>query len=101
MLSERLHTGVLVANAIALVAGTTAALGLVPLVGAKGAAAATVVGESILTLAYAVALFRRGGDLRISPRVVPKVLVNADGSLDPGEADLAAVIDRLAPPPQE
>ena len=61
LLSERLHTGVLVANAIALVAGTTAALGLVPLVGAKGAAAATVVGESILTLAYAVALFRRGG----------------------------------------
>ena len=77
LLSERLHTGVLVANAIALVAGTTAALGLVPLVGAKGAAAATVVGESILTLAYAVALFRRGGDLRISPRVVPKVLVSA------------------------
>ena len=77
LLSERLHTGVLVANAIALVAGTAAALALVPFIGAKGAAVATVAGESILALAYAVALFRGGRDLRISPQVVPKVVVSA------------------------
>jgi O-antigen/teichoic acid export membrane protein len=77
LLSERLHTGVLVANAIALVAATAAALALVPFIGAKGAAVATVAGESILALAYAVALFRGGRDLQISPRVVPKVVVAA------------------------
>jgi O-antigen/teichoic acid export membrane protein len=77
LLSERLHTGVLVANAVALVAATAAAIALVPFIGAKGAAVATVAGESILAVAYAVGLFRGGRDLRISPRVVPKVVVSA------------------------
>jgi O-antigen/teichoic acid export membrane protein len=77
LLSERLHTGVLVANAVALFAGTAVALVLVPVVGAKGAAIATVAGESVLALAYALALFRARRDVRISPGVVPKVLAAA------------------------
>jgi O-antigen/teichoic acid export membrane protein len=77
LLSERLHTGLLVANAIALVAGTTVALILVPSIGAKGAATATVAGESILAVAYGIVLLRHSRDLRLSPRVVPKVLVSA------------------------
>jgi O-antigen/teichoic acid export membrane protein len=77
LLSERMHNGVLVANAVALVAGTAAALALVPRMGANGAAVATIVGESVLAVAYAVALFRRSSDLGISVRVAPKVAVAA------------------------
>jgi uncharacterized membrane protein len=35
-----------------------------------------VAGESILAVAYAIVLLRHARDLRISPRVVPKVLVS-------------------------
>jgi O-antigen/teichoic acid export membrane protein len=77
LLSERRHNGVLVSNAIALAISVTVALALVPSLGAKGAAVATVVGESSLAVAYAIALFARAPDLRISLRLVPKVFVAA------------------------
>ncbi len=77
LLSEQLHTELLVSNAIALVVGTGIAIALVPSLGARGAAVATVVGESTLAVAYAVALFRRIGDISISLRLVPKVIVAA------------------------
>ena len=74
LLSERRHNGVLVSNAIALAISVTVALALVPSLGAKGAAVATVVGESSLAVAYAIALFARAPDLR-SRCVCSKVLV--------------------------
>jgi O-antigen/teichoic acid export membrane protein len=93
LLSERRHNGVLVSNAVALLVGVAVALALVPEMGGKGAAVATVAGEFSLSVAYAVALFRGTPDLRISLKVVPKVALAASLALTvifvPGLGSLA------------
>ena len=77
LLSERRHNAVLVANVLALLLGGALAVGLVPGLGAKGAAWATVGGESALAAVYAIALFAWRSELQISLRVVPKVATAA------------------------
>src|SRR5919204_336389 len=59
LLSLRLHRALLLANALALGTSIVLTLALVPSLGARGAAVATVVGEVGLAVAYAVALLRR------------------------------------------
>jgi O-antigen/teichoic acid export membrane protein len=59
LLSLRVHLALLLANAVALVTSIALTLALVPSLGARGAAVATVVGELGLAVAYGVALVRR------------------------------------------
>lgn len=72
LLSLRLHLALLLANALALGTSIVLTVALVPSLGARGAAIATVVGEIGLAVAYAVALLRRApGSMPL--RVVPPV----------------------------
>lgn len=80
LLSERRHTAILIANAAALLMSAALTLGLVPLLGARGAAIATVAGESTLVVAYGVTLFA-GSDLKVELGFVLKVAVAAGAAL--------------------
>ncbi len=67
LLSLRRYRALLAANAIAVAVAAVATFALVPPLGAKGAAIATVVAEAALALAYVAALAR--ADRRLLPRV--------------------------------
>jgi O-antigen/teichoic acid export membrane protein len=73
LLSTHRHRALLVANSIGLVLSIALTLLLVPWLGAKGAAIATVAGEFALTACYFVAVQRIG--LRLPFRVVLPVAV--------------------------
>jgi O-antigen/teichoic acid export membrane protein len=75
LLSMRRHRALLLANSVGLVASLVLTLLLVPSLGAKGAAIATVVGEFALTAGYFLALWKAA--LRLPLRVVLPVGVAA------------------------
>ena len=77
LLSLAAYRSLLVANAIALGLSATLALALTPEYGADGAAVATVVGEWGLALAYGFLLMRPRPDLRVDPKLLPRVAVAA------------------------
>ncbi|HTR88924.1 MAG TPA: oligosaccharide flippase family protein [Solirubrobacteraceae bacterium] len=75
LLSLRRHRGLLFANGAALAVSATLTIALASVDGARGAALATVCGESVLALGYLIALV--SGDREFRPRlgVVAKVVV--------------------------
>jgi O-antigen/teichoic acid export membrane protein len=73
LLSIRRHRALLVANAVALVVSGATVLALGPAFGAVGGGVATLLGESSLAIAYAVALFRARPDLRLTYEIVPRL----------------------------
>ena len=77
LLSLRAHRELLICNAIAAVATAVGVVALEPLAGAEGAAIATVGGEGLLALSYALALRRRRPDLTPGLAVLPKIAVAA------------------------
>jgi O-antigen/teichoic acid export membrane protein len=81
LLALHRHRPLLVANLFGL--GTSALLTalLVPDHGAKGAAIATLAGESMLAIAYSFALFGADERLRVSLSVVPRVAAAAGAAV--------------------
>ena len=75
LLSLRRHRELLLANLVALALAVGLTLGLSPVYGAKGAAVATVAAEFGLASVYALFLFGRHPELRISPRFVLPIAV--------------------------
>ena len=73
LLSLYRHRALLVANLVALGASMAITLVLVPVLGAKGAAIATVSGEATLAVIYTVAVARGPRPIRVSLGVVPRV----------------------------
>jgi O-antigen/teichoic acid export membrane protein len=81
LLSLRLHRALLIANALALGLSVALTLALVPAIGARGAAVASVIGEFSLAVAYAVALSRARARPEASPRVALGVALAAAAAL--------------------
>jgi O-antigen/teichoic acid export membrane protein len=69
LLSLRLHRALLMANGVALGVSIAMTLALVPGLGARGAAVASVTGEFTLAITYAIALFLADARPEISLRV--------------------------------
>jgi O-antigen/teichoic acid export membrane protein len=67
------YRGVLIANAVALLASAVTTLSLAPQFGAFGAAFAMLVGDTCLAAGYGVVLMRGGPEFRVSPALVPTV----------------------------
>jgi O-antigen/teichoic acid export membrane protein len=74
LLSLRLYRGLLLANLAAFVVSCSATIVLVSSDGAKGAAIATVAGESVLALGSLLALVRRRPELRPRLAILAKVV---------------------------
>ena len=89
------YRGVLLANAVALLASAILTLSLAPRFGAFGASFATFAGDTCLAVGYGIALMRRSPEFRVSPALVPKVAVAAGlgacALLIPGVANVVAV----------
>ena len=100
LLSLGQSRALLIANVLALALSITLTLALVPSVGAKGAAAATVAGEFALALFYGVALFGRRLVSGVSGRFVgPVALAAAPAAalvLIPGLRDIPLVLAATA-----
>lgn len=81
LLSLHRHTALLVANAVSLGLSIVLTVILVPAIGARGAATASLLGESALAISYGVALFRMAGRPSISLRIVPRAAAAALAAL--------------------
>jgi O-antigen/teichoic acid export membrane protein len=96
LLSLHRNMVLLVANGLALALSAGLTIALVPTIGAKGAAIATVSGEFALAAMYSVALFRRERAFSLSLGVVPRVAAAALAAaallLIPGLDGIALVI---------
>jgi O-antigen/teichoic acid export membrane protein len=77
LLSVREYRGLLIANGIAILVQVGVTLPLASAHGGRGTAVGAVLTELTLAVAYAVALMRSHPDLRVSPRLVPRVAVAA------------------------
>jgi O-antigen/teichoic acid export membrane protein len=77
LLALRRHRSILVANAVAFAVSCALTLALASSHGARGAAVATVCGETALALALLVALVRTDPELRPRREVPAKVLIAA------------------------
>ena len=75
LLALHRHRVLLLANLVALAVAVATTLALVPVLGAKGAAIATVCGEGALAAIYSVAVATGRRPLRVSLTVVPRVAV--------------------------
>lgn len=75
LLALHRHRALLLANLVGLATSGLTTILLVPDHGAKGAAIATLAGESALALSYTVALLGRDRRLRFEIAVIPKVMV--------------------------
>ena len=84
LLAERRHRALLIVNAVALAVGGAAALVLASAYDAKGAAVATVIGETVLAGGYAAALAKRTGRMPFDRRVVLGVTIAAAAALAVG-----------------
>jgi len=100
LLSLGQSRALLISNALALAISIALTLALVPVVGAKGGAIATVAGEFALASFYAIALFGRRLVSGVSARfVVPIALAAAPAAalaLIPGLGDVPQVIAATA-----
>jgi O-antigen/teichoic acid export membrane protein len=81
LLSLRLFKPLVLANGLAVAVATTLSLVLIPLAGARGAAIAPTAAEACLAVAYAVSLGRARPGLRVSPALVPRILLAIGVSL--------------------
>jgi O-antigen/teichoic acid export membrane protein len=94
LLSLHRHMVLLVTNVVGLATSVGLTFALVPSLGAKGAAIATLVGEFVLTGLYVAVLFVRDR-LAVSVSVLPAVLAAAGGAfalaLVPGLSGIALV----------
>lgn len=77
LLSLRLYRALLWCNAAAVTVATVLSLVLIPTDGARGAAIAATAAEAILAVAYAISVARHDPALRVSLRVVPRVVLAA------------------------
>jgi O-antigen/teichoic acid export membrane protein len=77
MLSVRDYRDLLVANLIAIGIQAGVTLPLAATSGAKGAAIGAAITEFSLAACYGISLMRRHPDLRVQPRVVPRVALAA------------------------
>jgi len=75
LLSLGRHRGLLLANLVAFLVSCPATIVLASSDGAKGAAIATVLGESVLALGCLLALSYRHPPLRPQPRILAKILL--------------------------
>jgi O-antigen/teichoic acid export membrane protein len=73
LLALERYRGVLIANAIALLASAAILLGLAAPYGAFGAAFATLIGDTCLAIGYAVVLMRGHREFRVSLDLLPRV----------------------------
>jgi O-antigen/teichoic acid export membrane protein len=82
------YRGILIANAVALLAAATITLALAPPFGAFGASFATLLGDSCLAVGYGIVLMRRNPEFRVSLQLVPRVAlacgIGATALLIPG-----------------
>jgi O-antigen/teichoic acid export membrane protein len=81
LLALHRHRALLLANLVGLATSGLTTILLVPDHGAKGAAIATLAGESALALSYTVALLGRDRRLRFEIAVIPKVMVAVAAAL--------------------
>ena len=88
------YRGILVANAVALLASAAITLSLAPPFGAFGAAFATLIGDSCLAVGYGLVLMRRNPEFRPSLQLLPRVAlacgIGATALLIPGVPNAAA-----------
>jgi O-antigen/teichoic acid export membrane protein len=75
LLSLELYRPLLWSNAAAVAVATIVAVALIPSLGARGAAIAPSAAEVVLASCYAVFLARHDKRLRVSLRIVPKVVL--------------------------
>jgi O-antigen/teichoic acid export membrane protein len=73
LLALERYRGVLIANAIALLASAAILLGMAAPYGAFGAAFATLIGDTCLAIGYAVVLMRGHREFRVSLDLLPRV----------------------------
>ncbi|MGI8440647.1 MAG: oligosaccharide flippase family protein [Thermoleophilaceae bacterium] len=92
----RWHRVLVLSNGFALLVTLALALALIPLLGARGAALATVIGELSLLVISCVAVVRRRRDLwpglGVLPRVLAAVAVGAGVVLVPALGDVARTV---------
>jgi len=72
LLSLGRYLGILAANSVALVVSAVTTLTLAPELGGRGAALATLLGETSLAVAYGLVLIRARPDLRPSLGILPR-----------------------------
>jgi O-antigen/teichoic acid export membrane protein len=86
LISLRLNIGLLVANAVALTSTVVLTLALAPVIDAKGAAVAMLVGDCVLAVLYGITLARAGAlsfELAVLPRVAAATVLAALLALAP------------------
>jgi O-antigen/teichoic acid export membrane protein len=90
------YRGILIANAVALLASATVTLALAPPFGAFGAAFATLAGDTCLALGYGLVLMRKHPEFRVSLERVPTVAlacgIGASALLVPGIPNVVTLI---------
>jgi O-antigen/teichoic acid export membrane protein len=91
LLSLRLHRPLLYANAVALTVSVVLTLAMTPVLGARGAAVASVTGETSLAVAYAVVLYRAHVPPLVSRRVVFGVVAAVLAALAPLATSLRGI----------
>jgi O-antigen/teichoic acid export membrane protein len=96
LLSLHQHRGLLTANLVTLIVSVTLTLILAASHGARGAAIATVGGESTLALACLIALARGRRRYRPDPRVVGKVALAAAPAILVSSALSLTALERTA-----
>jgi O-antigen/teichoic acid export membrane protein len=75
LLSLGAFRSLLVANVVALIVAGALTLALAPEYGADGSAVATLIGELVLVVMLGVQLMWSRRDLRVDPKLLPRVLV--------------------------
>jgi O-antigen/teichoic acid export membrane protein len=96
LISLHLHRELLLANLSALVVSATLVLLLGSTEGARGAAWATLAGESVLAAGYLFGLVRGRRELLPSTRMLPRVAIAAAGGVAVAVAGLPALPATLA-----
>ena len=90
------YRGILIANAVALLASATVTLALAPSFGAFGAAFATLAGDTCLAIGYGLVLMRGNPEFRVSLALVPPVAlacaVGACALLIPGVPNVVMLV---------
>jgi len=81
LVTLRRHLEIVVANAAGLVALVVLAVVLVPVLGARGGALASVIGETVLMATYVVQLHRVRPDLGLRLGVVPRAMLAAGAAV--------------------
>jgi O-antigen/teichoic acid export membrane protein len=98
LLSLHRHRALLLTNLVGLGASMAITLALVPVLGAKGAAIATVAGEMTLAITYSLTVIRAG--IRVSLGVVPRAALAVAAAsallLIPGLRSLALAVAATA-----